>query len=132
MTSSQINIAANNVTEGPLDIASINATMHGVHVNSGFNGATVDQLNGTALVTFAGLSHAAGIGDGITLSNGGNGDVKATIDLGFVSGNALAQVTQRRARTRSTYGSSRSAAFRRACSAGCRTSRSACRTCPPG
>ena len=90
----QINIAANNVPEGPLDIASINATMHGVHVNSGFNGATVDQLNGTALVTFAALSHAAGIGDGITLSNGGNGDIKATIDLGFVSGDALARVTR--------------------------------------
>ncbi len=90
----QMNITANNVTEGPLDIASINATLHGVHINSGFNGATVDQLNGTALVTFAGLSHAAGVGDGITLSNAGNGDVKASIDLGFVSGNALAQVTR--------------------------------------
>ena len=90
----QMNITANNVTEGPLDIASINATLHGVHINSGFNGATVDQVNGTALVTFAGLSHAAGVGDGITLSNAGNGDVKASIDLGFVSGNALAQVTR--------------------------------------
>jgi hypothetical protein len=90
----QMNITANNVTEGPLDIASINATLHGVHINSGFNGATVDQLNGTALVTFAGLSQAAGVGDGITLSNAGNGDVKASIDLGFVSGSALAQVTR--------------------------------------
>jgi len=90
----QVNITASNVTEGPLDIASINATLHGVHVNSGFNGATVDQVNGTALVTFAGLSHAAGVGDGITLSNAGNGDVKASIDLGFVSGNALAQVAR--------------------------------------
>jgi LmeA-like phospholipid-binding len=90
----QINIAANNVPEGPLDIASINATMHGVHIHSGFNGATVDQLNGTALVTFAGLSRAAGVGDGITLSNAGNGDVKASIDLGFVSGSALARVAR--------------------------------------
>ena len=90
----QMNISANNVTEGPLEIASVNATLHGVHINSGFNGATVDQLNGTALVTFAGLSQAGGIGDGITLSNGGNGDVKATIDLGFVSGTALAQVSR--------------------------------------
>ena len=90
----QMDIAASNVTEGPLDIASVNATMHGVHINSGFNGATVDQINGTALITFAGLSRAGGIGDGITLSNGGNGDVKATIDLGFVSGTALAQVTR--------------------------------------
>jgi LmeA-like phospholipid-binding len=90
----QMNITANNVTEGPLDIASINATLHGVHINSGFNGATVDQVNGTALVTFAGLSQAAGVGDGITLSNAGNGEVKASIDLGFVSGSALAQVTR--------------------------------------
>lgn len=90
----QMNITASNVTEGPLDIASINATLHGVHINSGFNGATVDQVNGTALVTFAGLGQAAGVGEGITLSNAGNGDVKASIDLGFVSGNALAQVTR--------------------------------------
>ena len=90
----QMDIAASNVPEGPLDIASVNATMHGVHINSGFNGATVDQINGTALITFAGLSRAAGIGDGITLSNGGNGDVKASIDLGFASGTALAQVTK--------------------------------------
>ena len=90
----QMDIAASNVTEGPLDIASVNATMHGVHINSGFNGATVDQINGTALITFAGLSRAGGIGDGITLSNGGNGDVKASIDLGFVTGTALAQVTK--------------------------------------
>ena len=90
----QMNISANNVTEGPLDIASVNATLRGVHINSGFNGATVDQLNGTALVTFGALSRAGGIGDGLTLSDAGNGDVKATINLGFVSGNALAQVTK--------------------------------------
>ncbi len=90
----QVNITADNVTEGPLDIASINATLHGVHVTSGFNGATVDQLNGTALITFGGLSRAGGIGDGITLSDGGNGEVKASIDLGFVSGTAFAQVAK--------------------------------------
>ena len=90
----QMDIAASNVTEGPLEIANVNATMHGVHINSSFNGATVDQINGTALITFDELSHAGGIGDGITLSNGGNGEVKASIDLGFVSGTALAQVTR--------------------------------------
>ena len=90
----QVDITASNVPEGPLTIASVNATLRGVHITSGFNGATVDQLNGTALITFAGLSHAGGIGDGITLSNGGNGDIKATVNLGFVSGSALAQVTK--------------------------------------
>jgi hypothetical protein len=90
----KVNISASNVKEGPVDIARINATGQGVHLTSSFNGATVDQINGTALVTFAGLSTAAGLGDGITLSNAGNDKVKATINLGFVSGDAIAQVTR--------------------------------------
>src|ERR1700742_831565 len=90
----KVDISASNVKEGPLTIASINATGQGVHLTSSLNGATVDQINGTALVTFAGLSSAAGLGDGITLSNGGNNELKANIDLGFISGTALAQVTR--------------------------------------
>jgi LmeA-like phospholipid-binding len=90
----KVDISASNVKEGPLTIASVNATGQGVHLTSSFNGATVDQINGTALVTFAGLSSAAGLGDGITLSNGGNNELKANIDLGFISGTALAQVTR--------------------------------------
>jgi hypothetical protein len=90
----QMTISASNVPEGPLDIASVNATLHGVHINSSFNGATIDQLNGTALITFAGLSQAAGVGDGITLSDGGNNQVKASVNLGFLSGTALFQVTR--------------------------------------
>ena len=88
----QIDISASNVKEGPLNVASVNATLHGVHITSGFNGATVDQTNGTALITFAGLSSAAGLGDGITLSNAGHNELKASINLGFISGNAIAQV----------------------------------------
>jgi LmeA-like phospholipid-binding len=91
----QIDISASNVKEGPLEIASVNATMHGVHISSGFTGATVDQINGTALVTFAGISSAAGISDGISLSNGGHNELKASINLGFISGSALAQVTRK-------------------------------------
>ncbi len=90
----KVNISASNVKEGPVDIASINATGQGVHLTSSFNGATVDQINGTALVTFAGLTSAAGLGDGITLSNAGDDKIKATINLGFVSGDAIAQVTR--------------------------------------
>ena len=90
----QVDITASNVKEGPVTIASIDATLHGVHVNSGFNGATVDQTNGTALVTFASLDSAAGLGQGVTLSDGGHNQVKASINLGFISGDALAQVTR--------------------------------------
>jgi hypothetical protein len=88
----QIAISASNVREGALEIASVKATMHGVHVNSSFNGATVDQTNGTALVTFAGLSNATGLGDGIKLSNAGRGELNATLSLGPISTNALAKV----------------------------------------
>jgi hypothetical protein len=90
----KVDISASNVKEGPLTIASINATGQGVHLTSSFNGATVDQINGTALVTFAGLNSAGGLGDGITLSNGGNNELKASINLGFTSFDALAQVTR--------------------------------------
>jgi hypothetical protein len=89
-----VTISASNVPEGPLDIASMNATAHGVHINASFNGATIDQLNGTALITFAGLSQAAGVGDGVTLANGGGNRVKATVDLGFLNGTALFQVAR--------------------------------------
>ncbi|MBV9793064.1 MAG: DUF2993 domain-containing protein [Actinobacteria bacterium] len=90
----KVNISASNVKEGPLTIASVNATGQGVRLTSSFNGATVDQINGTALITFAGLDSAAGLSDGITLSNGGNNELKANVDLGFISGTALAQVTR--------------------------------------
>ena len=88
----QIDMSASNVREGALEIASVKATMHGVHVNSSFSGATVDQTNGTALITFAGLSNATGLGDGIKLSNAGHNELKATLSLGPISTDALAQV----------------------------------------
>ena len=90
----QIDMSASNVREGALEIASVKATMHGVHVNSGFNGATVDQTNGTALITFAGLSNATGLGDGLKLSNAGHNELKAALSIGPLSTDGLAQVTR--------------------------------------
>ena len=52
-------ITASNVTEGPLEIASLNATIHGMHINSSFSGATLDSINGSALITFTALANAA-------------------------------------------------------------------------
>jgi hypothetical protein len=62
----KVDISARNVQEGKIDISAINATASGVHLNSSFSGATVDQVNGTALITFASLEAAAGT-RGITL-----------------------------------------------------------------
>jgi cytoskeletal protein RodZ len=50
-----IDISANNVQAGKFDISSVKAKATGVHLNSSFSGATIDQINGTALITFASL-----------------------------------------------------------------------------
>jgi LmeA-like phospholipid-binding len=98
-----VNISSSNITEGPLLIQSINATMNGVHVNSSFNGGSVDSLNGTLSVTFAALanamtSEAGGLGSlggaGLTLSQAGNDEVKATLNLVITSGTAVWRVTR--------------------------------------
>jgi hypothetical protein len=87
-------ISASNVTEGPLDIASLNATIHGMHINSSFSGATVDTINGSALITFTALANAGGIPQGITLSADGSNQVKATVNLAIISATVVAQVTK--------------------------------------
>jgi hypothetical protein len=62
-----IDMSANNVQEGQLDISSIQATATGVHINSSFNGATIDHISGTALITFSSIVNAAGA-QGVTIS----------------------------------------------------------------
>jgi hypothetical protein len=98
-----VTISSSNVTEGPLLIQSINATMNGVHVNGSFNGGTVDSLNGTMNVTFAALagamtSQAGALGQltgaGLTLSQAGPDEVKATLDVLVASGTATWRVTR--------------------------------------
>ena len=54
----QVNISATNVRENNLTISRINATATGVHVNSSFNQVTIDQINGSALITFANIAAA--------------------------------------------------------------------------
>jgi hypothetical protein len=100
-----IQLSSDNITEGPLLIQSINATMTGVHVNSSFQSGTVDHLHGTATVTFPALANAmtsqAGalgslVSSGLTLSDAGNNEVKASLDLlgGLASGTAVWKVTR--------------------------------------
>jgi hypothetical protein len=100
-----IHVSSSNITEGPLLIQSINATMTGVHVNSSFQSGTIDHLNGTATVTFPALANAmtsqAGalgslVSSGLTLSDAGNNEVKASLDLlgGLASGTAVWKVTR--------------------------------------
>jgi len=93
-----VNISASNDSAGPggqLEIASLTATLHGMHIH-GFNSATVDQFNASALITFTALANAGGVSsEGITLAPDGPNKIKASIDLGPLgSQSADVQVTQ--------------------------------------
>jgi len=73
----QVDISASNVTEAKVTISSITATATGVHLSPGFNGATIDQINGTALITYQSLENVLQI-PGATIApdpSGGAGAV---------------------------------------------------------
>jgi len=100
---SDIQVSASNVTEGPLDIASIDATLKNVHINGAFSGGTIDSLNGTATITFTALSNAMTAQAGplgqlansaLTLSAAGPDEVKATLNVLVLSGTAVWRVTR--------------------------------------
>jgi LmeA-like phospholipid-binding len=87
-----IKISARDVQTDKLDISSINATATGVHPDSSFNSATIDNISGTALITFASLENAAGA-QGITVTaDPAAGPNAATVSAGPLS--ATAQIVQ--------------------------------------
>jgi hypothetical protein len=87
-----VDISATNVPAGKLDISSVNATATGVHLNSSFNGGTIDNISGTALISFASLASATGA-NGVTIGpdpSGGPND--ANVSVGPLT--ATAQIAQ--------------------------------------
>ncbi len=83
-----IDISASNVQADKLDISSITATATGVHLSSGFNSATIDNISGTALITFASLENAAGA-QGITITaDPAAGPNAANVSLGPLTATA--------------------------------------------
>ena len=95
-TFNTVNVNASNETAGPggqLEIASLTATLHGMHIH-GLNSATVDQFTASALVTFTALGKAGGIPQGIKLTSDGPNQIKATVDILGFSSEATAKVTQ--------------------------------------
>lgn len=93
VTASNETITASSAGSGVLEIASLNATLHGMHIHS-LNSATIDQFTATALVTFTALANAGGVPQGVTLSSNGPNQIKATVSIGPLSASATAQVTQ--------------------------------------
>ena len=53
----QIDISASNFTVKQVVISSLNATATGVHPNSSFSGATIDQINGRLVVSFTTITN---------------------------------------------------------------------------
>jgi hypothetical protein len=92
----QVDINASNETAGPggqLEIASLTATLHGMHIKSS-NSTEIDDFSASALVTFTALAHAGNLPGGIKLSADGPNRVKAHVDLDVISGDVVLQVTQ--------------------------------------
>jgi len=93
VTASNETITVSQAPSGLLEIANLDATMHGMHIH-GLNSATVDQFNASALITFTALANAGGVPQGITLSPDGPNQVKATVSVLGFSDSAVAKVTQ--------------------------------------
>jgi hypothetical protein len=94
-----VNISASNESvnesNGVLQIASLTATLHGMHFQSlSAKSAMVDNLDASALVTLSALGTAGGIPQGITLSAAGSNEVTASIDIAGFSQSVTAKVTQ--------------------------------------
>lgn len=99
----EIQISSGSITEGPLQIQSLSATLNQVLVSSSFNSGTIGQANGTADITFAALASAmtsqAGSGlqnliSGVlTLSAAGPNEVKATVGVAGLGATAVWRVT---------------------------------------
>jgi hypothetical protein len=91
-----VDVNASNEKVGPggqLELASLTATLHGMHIQS-TKTATVDDFSASALITFTALAHAGGIPEGITLSADGPHTIKASVDLLGFSSTATARVSQ--------------------------------------
>jgi hypothetical protein len=80
-----IDISASNVPAGKFTITSVNARATGVHPNSSFNGATIDHINGSALISFTSLENALGLQGVATISaDPANGPNAVKVDAGII------------------------------------------------
>src|SRR6202042_3739939 len=63
-------ISASNIPAGPVTISSLNATITGMHLNSSWNGATIDHLSATAFVSLSSLTDgiSSELGDAASLT----------------------------------------------------------------
>jgi len=87
-----IDLSASDIQAGKLDISSVKAKATGVHLNSSFNNATIDQITGTALISFDALANATGA-QGVTITaDPASGPNAAKVSVGPLT--ATARIVQ--------------------------------------
>jgi LmeA-like phospholipid-binding len=89
-----VNISAGEISQGSIEIHNLNANLTNVLINNNFTGGTVENLSGTALITFGNLLGSAG-GPSVTVTGVAGDEIEFKVDLGVVSGTATARVTKR-------------------------------------
>lgn len=104
----EVQMSSGSITEGPLQIQSMTATLNRVLVNPSFNGGTVTSLNGNADITFTALGSAMSSEAGalsqlvsgtLSLSAAGSDEVKATLGVDGFGATAVWRVTTTAPRT---------------------------------
>ena len=92
----KVDISASNIPAGPVNITSVKATLNGMHLNSSYNGATVDHITATGFISFAALANAGGLGDlgGVTITPQGSNEMKIAAGIGPLSDTEIAKITQ--------------------------------------
>ncbi len=91
-------ITASNVPAGPVTIASLNATIIGMHLNSSWNGATIDQLTATAFIPLGsltgGISSELGDAASLTAVPDGTDRLKVTGTVLGASASGVVEIKQ--------------------------------------
>ena len=91
-------ITASNIPAGPVTISTLNATITGMHLNSSWNGATIDHLTATAFVSLSsltgGISSELGGAASLTAVPDGPNNLKITGSVLGVSASGEVEIKQ--------------------------------------
>jgi hypothetical protein len=91
-------VTASNVPAGPVTISSLNATIIGMHLNSSWNGATIDRLTATAFIPLGsltgGISNELGDAASLTAVPDGPDRLKITGSVFGEKASAVVEIKQ--------------------------------------
>ena len=91
-------VSASNIPAGPVTISSLNATITGMHLNSSWNGATIDRVTATAFVSLSsltgGISSELGDAASLTAVPDGANKLKVTGTVLGLSASGVVEIKQ--------------------------------------